>query len=320
MGAVTNSNRSLRPAPAWIRGATAIIRQLPAGRYRAAAMLARTRPAPFLGRMPEDLGGLLFSCDLADAIARDVGIVGVYEPQETQLLTHLLRPGMRVVDVGANWGFFTLLSAHHVGTSGRVVSFEPDPRLFALLQRNVSLNTLPHVSTLPLAAGAVRGPVTLDGYDPSGSNRGLSRVNVQADPESDTTFVVRSETLDEVVSAQGMDVVDLVKIDVEGAEDGVLAGMADGLRAHRYHRLLLELHPALLQERGVSVEACCATLRDAGYIGWTLDHSARGVQRATNGIPMRPRDLLTRADRPGASDPWPHMLWSVPARAPLDAL
>jgi FkbM family methyltransferase len=283
-------------------------------------MLARTRPEPFVTHMPEDLGGLKFSCDLADAIARDVALVGVYEPQETQLLTQLLEPGMTMVDVGANWGFFTLLAAHLVGVSGRVLSFEPDPRLFPLLQRNVSLNTLPQVSTLPLAVGALRGTVTLEGYDPSGTNRGLSRVNVRADPGSDTTFVVQCETLDEVVADREMDVVDLVKIDVEGAEDAVLAGMADGLRAHRYHRLLLELHPALLEARGVTVEECCATLRNAGYIGWTLDHSARGVQRATNGIPMRPRDLLTRADRPDPSDPWPHMLWAVPGMVPLDAL
>lgn len=303
-----------RMAPAWTRGAAAIIRRLPAGRFRAAAMVARARPRPFIARMSPGAGRLLFWCDLTDAIARDVCLVGEYEPQETRLLSHLLRPGMTVVDAGANWGYFTLLAAHLVGSAGRVVALEPDPRMYDLLQRNLALNTLRRATALPIAAAAARGEVTLEGYDPATSNRGVSRVRA-ATLAGRATFTVACEALDRVVDQQGLGSVDLVKIDVEGAEDGVLAGMDDGLRAHRYRRILIELHPTLLAERGVTVDACCARLAAAGYTGFTFDHSAAAGRRAAYTREMPLRDLLRRAERPPASDPWPHMLWTPEADA-----
>jgi FkbM family methyltransferase len=185
-----------------------------------------------------------------------------------------------------------------------------------MLQTNLSLNDLPQVTALPLAAGASRGTLTLDGYDPLATNRGVSRIHADADALSATTFTVACERLDDVVDARGVDVVDLVKIDVEGAEDAVLAGMETGLRAHRYRRVLLELHPALLAGRGSSVDACCQVLANAGYVGWTFDHSVVAGRRAAYARAIALRDLLSRADRPPASDPWPHMLWSLPQDDP----
>ena len=62
-------------------------------------------------RLPWDAGGYWFECDPRDAIAREVCFTGRYEPQETALVRTILRPGMSFVDVGANWGYFTLLAA-----------------------------------------------------------------------------------------------------------------------------------------------------------------------------------------------------------------
>src|SRR5262249_13205461 len=131
---------TLPPAPAWVRMAKTLISQLPAGRYRAINCICHRPPPAFLTQMPEDLGGDSFECDLRDAISREVCFTGRYEPQETALVRSILRPGMSFVDVGANWGYFTLLAAHLVGKGGRVISLEPDPRLFPILQRNVTRN------------------------------------------------------------------------------------------------------------------------------------------------------------------------------------
>src|SRR6185436_6225769 len=134
-------------------------------------------------------------CDLSEEIARDACLVGIYEPQETWLVSRLLRPGMTAVDVGANWGYFTLLCAHLVGATGRVLSLEPDPRVFELLQENLALNDLPHVTPLPLAAAASCGTLTLDGYGPADTNRGVSRIHANADPLRPSTFSVACEPL-----------------------------------------------------------------------------------------------------------------------------
>jgi tRNA G37 N-methylase Trm5 len=127
-------------------------------------------------RLPEELGGGFFRCDLRDSIAREVCFTGRYEPQETALVRALLGPGMSFVDVGANWGYFTLLAAHQVGRSGRVISLEPDPRLFPVLADNIAVNHLSQVTALQVAAGSESGSLTLAGFDEAGDNFGLSRV------------------------------------------------------------------------------------------------------------------------------------------------
>ncbi|MEO8078857.1 MAG: hypothetical protein ABI818_21220, partial [Acidobacteriota bacterium] len=80
--------------------------------------------------------------------------------------------------------------------------------------------------------------------------------------------------------------------------------------------VLIELHPALLSKHGGTVEACCAALAGAGYAGWAFDHSAAAGRRAAYADALPLRDLLHQADRPPASDPWPHMLWTLPQDDP----
>src|SRR5262249_47379079 len=106
----------VRPSPFWVSFSSSAIRAMPFGRYRLANALARFSSKPFLARLPQDLGGASFVCDLQDSIAREVCFTGRYEPQETHIARMLLQGGMTVVDVGANWGYFTLVCAHLVGT------------------------------------------------------------------------------------------------------------------------------------------------------------------------------------------------------------
>jgi len=108
----TPDSRIPRPMPLWVRVAAHLIQHQPRGRYRTANWLGHRSVDPFWGRLPEDLGRLFFQCDLRDHIMREVCFTGCYEPQETALLKLLLRPGMTVVDVGANWGYFSLAAAH----------------------------------------------------------------------------------------------------------------------------------------------------------------------------------------------------------------
>ena len=101
--------------------------------------------------------------------------------------------------------------------------------------------------------------------------------------------------------------VDLVKIDVEGAEDLVLHGMQAGLAGRRYRAILLELHPGLLQARGVDPESCVRLLRDRGYRGWTIDASPAAYRRAID--PQAPIEPLLRPLDEWRGSAWPHLLW-----------
>jgi FkbM family methyltransferase len=266
-------------------------------------------------QVPPESGSYLFRCDLRDAIAREVCFTGRYEPQETALVSTILSPGMTLVDVGANWGYFTLLAASLVGPTGRVLSLEPDPRLYAALTFNIKLNALATVTALPTAAAERRGVLTLAGFDETQDNWGLSRL---VDPTwvgaGGPRFDVAADSLDALLDEQEVDRVDLVKIDVEGAETIALRGMRRGLERQRYRHVILELHPTILADLGDGARGVLDTLAGAGYRGWWIDHSPSTNRRVAYRRPTDPRRLLRPVD-PGDDgsgcprDAWPHMLW-----------
>jgi FkbM family methyltransferase len=307
----------MKASPLWVALSVPAIRALPFGRYQLSNAIAKLATEPFVARLPRDLGGATFVCDLRDSIAREVCFTGRYEPQETQLAMRLLGPGMSVVDVGANWGYFTLVCAHLVGRRGRVVAIEPHPRLASMLDENVRANGLAQIEVLRLAAGAARGARTFVGFDEDGGNSGVSRA-ARASEVAD--FECPTAAIDSIaVGVDGSQArVDLVKMDIEGGEADALEGMASGLAARRYRFVLLECHPAELAQNGGSVARCLEPFERAGYSGWHVDHSAAMHRRAASGaVPVN--ELLTPIDSATIGrDPWPHFLFAAPGE-PLPA-
>ena len=303
----------IAPTPLWVSLSASAIRTLPFGRYQLANALARFAQRPFLARLPADLGGAAFICDLQDTISREVCFTGRYEPQETQLAMRLLRPGMLAVDVGANWGYFTLLCAHLVGSSGRVIALEPHPRLSSMLAENAATNRLSQVDVLKLAAGAASGARKFVDFDAAGGNWGRSRTAQQTEAGD---FECESVALDALLDARGLGRVDLIKIDIEGGEAEAIRGMAAGLSAHRYRYVLLECHPNELAGLGATVEQCLEPFRRAGYRGWHINHSVAMHRRAAASM-IPSNELLSSIDAGAvASDAWPHLLWAAPGEPP----
>jgi FkbM family methyltransferase len=299
------------PAPHWVNLAAVFIRHLPIGRYRVLHRISRRPPPEFCKRMPEELGGYEFICNLRDTISREVCFTGYYEPQETALVRSILCSGMSFVDVGANWGYFTLLAASLVGAHGRVLSLEPDPRLFSMLEENINRNDLNHVTGLQMAAASQPGTLMLAGYDQDGENFGVSRI-VASDDEGNRSFQVDADSLDRILERQNLKSVDLMKIDIEGAEVFALPGLEKSLTERRVKRLLLELHPALIAEHGGTAVQIIETLRKTGYSGWTIDHSAAATRRAAYEGAVNVQGLLRPLYESDELDQWPHQLWLAP--------
>lgn len=292
--------------PPWpVRALRNVLRRLPRGRYRLLAALAPSH-GRFTARLADELGAARFTCDLSDALSREVCFTGLYEPPVTRVFQRHVRRGGTVVDAGANWGYFSLIAASACGPEGKVMALEPDPRQFAALSRNLALNRFEHVEAIQAAAAASAGRLTLIGYEHDAANRGVSRLRAAIDEGPDAPrFEVRATTIDALTSSSAA--VDLVKIDVEGAEDLVLRGMQNGLRARRYRAILLELHPAMLSARGLDPGSCVRVLLDFGYRGWTIDGSPAAYRRAidpavTTGSLLRPMDEWR-------GTAWPHQLW-----------
>src|SRR5208283_897383 len=86
---------------------------------------------------------------------------GLMGAPERAALAALARPGMTVLDIGANLGLYSLLLARSVGPSGRVIAFEPDPDLCALLRANCAANGLANVEAHNMALGAAPGRMIL---------------------------------------------------------------------------------------------------------------------------------------------------------------
>ncbi|HWX54070.1 MAG TPA: FkbM family methyltransferase [Verrucomicrobiae bacterium] len=307
--------REPAPAPLWANALAGVLRRMPAGKYRVIHHLCHGRNREFVGRMPRDLGGYKVHCSLRDHIACSAFFAGCYEAQESAFVRGWLRPGMSFVDTGANWGLFSLLAASLVGPSGRVISLEPDPRVFLKLKSNIERNQLKQVEPIRVAAADREAEVLLAGHDGVNQNSGMSRL-VESGGASPLTFAVRSRRLDSLLDERGMDTIDLLKMDVEGAEHMALAGMEDGLKRLRYRCILLELHPLHPGETRPALREITGILLAKGYKGWALDFSFATTTRASHD-PLRDFRTYLRPLEHTFSDPWPHTVWLAPGQPDL---
>ena len=164
-----------RRPPVWVRALAATVPRMPLGRYWMVNQLRKVPAAPFMMRLPGRLGGFLYQCDQRDSVAREVCYTGQYEPQETQLMSGLLRPADVFVDVGANWGYFSLAAAHWVGRRGRVVAFEPEPRLYRMLVTNIAANEITWIEAHQTAIAAGDGRMSFVAFREDAGNWGDSR-------------------------------------------------------------------------------------------------------------------------------------------------
>lgn len=176
-------------------------------------------------------------------VARWLRDVGWFEPTETRLVQRLVKAGDTVVDVGANIGYYTLQLARLVGPGGRVFAFEPEPRNFDLLRRNVWENGYDNVTLVPAAVAA--RPERLRLYlNPE--NRGDHRLQATAGREA---VEVEGISLDDYFRGF-LGRLDLVKVDVQGAEGAAFDGMRGLLAAGRVSRIVTEFWPRGLSQAG----------------------------------------------------------------------
>jgi FkbM family methyltransferase len=169
---------------------------------------------------------------------------GTYERHELDFFEGTLRPGMTVLDVGAHIGLYSVIGARRVGPSGRVFSFEPVPATIEFLKENLDRNRASNVTIVAKAVGA-RSDRTRVNWSPD--RLGASSSVLAGERHTDVDVV----SIDEFCATSGI-VPDFVKVDVEGSELDVLAGMDRTLK----HRpiVLMEMNVPLLEELGRNPE------------------------------------------------------------------
>jgi FkbM family methyltransferase len=190
-----------------------------------------------------------------------------YEPVFYNAFAREIRPGMNVADVGAHFGFFTLAAALRVGREGRIFSFEPSAQTASTLRQNILLNQWQdRVEVVESVVSDAEGFVSFYTYGTSMA-ASLSRQNVEVlnpeRPPTATEIRVPSATLDRFCKLRSVSL-DLLKIDVEGAELLVLRGARQLLVTSR-PRILCEIHPLQMQHCGCSKAELEAFLQEVGY-------------------------------------------------------
>ncbi|HXR98407.1 MAG TPA: FkbM family methyltransferase, partial [Terriglobales bacterium] len=193
------------------------------------------------------LFGAEFELDLGEFIQRQM-YFGCFEALESRAVADYLRPGMTVVDAGANVGFYTALAAERCGERGRVIAYEPSPYASARLRAMVERNRLRQVTVVEAALGDAAGRGTLYIERDANHSPSLIRSSDLAD-----TIAVEVRSLDAEAARLGLEKIDLLKLDVEGYEAQVVSGADELLRAGRIGAVLCELHgvPMGLEQWGL---------------------------------------------------------------------
>lgn len=200
-------------------------------------------------------------------VSRRIRREGIWEPYETALLRAFLKPGDVFVDVGANIGYFTVIAADAVGAQGRVFAFEPDPDNYRLLRHNARLNDLEHrieAICAGLSDQAGEGILYL-----SEDNLGDHRIFAGGDGRH--SVPVRLHRGCDFLASRPR--LDLVKIDTQGAEYRVIAGLLPLFSSlPQPPRILVELTPFDLRRAGASGRALIELLARLGQPMWIIDH------------------------------------------------
>ena len=254
------------------------------------------RPAVYIGNDRVLLwtkSGFKMFVDSRDvSIAPHLILEGVYEEHTAAVLRRIVKPGMHVVEIGANVGLFTLFMARAVSPSGSVYAFECDPTLARIAADNLEVNGLGAIGTVDeravsKASGALAFRAALRHRGGGTLVDGLQQIPELTEAERET-IVVQAVTLDEF-AANYASKIDFLKIDAEGAEADIIRGGQTIFANPAYPiTIMMEFAPAFMQKAGMDPALQLRELAAAGFAFSRIDERRRQL------VPARDAELLAR--------------------------
>lgn len=202
-----------------------------------------------------DVGPLLLHAD-DEVMTPIIRASATWEAAEGAWLRRVLRPGQTVLDVGANVGYFTRLTAQAVGAGGHVVAVEPEAANLRLLRANIAAGAIAdRVRVIPAAAARRRGLLALRRNATNAGDHQVHRL------DGLDAQVVPAVVLDDVL---GDAIVDVVKVDAQGSDHDVVAGLRRTLARSPGAQLLVEFWLDGMADRAVDAAAVLAGYRALG--------------------------------------------------------
>lgn len=221
--------------------------------------------------------GLSLSVDVGDRLGCDVFYGYYQEAFDARIFTGSLPPSAIVVDIGANFGYYTLQSARALGPQGVVYAFEPDPNALSVLRRNINANNLDkRVLAWQIAVGDSDGTVALQ----LAAESAFTSIRPTGRSEIRGSVDVPLRSLDSFFGERGILMIDALKIDAEGLEGPILRGARGLLRASLDPIILLEISAKnLTDDLHDELSAELAGLLSDGFVALRPDvESAGGLQ------------------------------------------
>ena len=180
----------------------------------------------------------------------------VHQAGEITFLRSIARPGMRVMEIGANTGVTVLAIAKVIGADGHLYAFEPVREYYMTLMANLSRNDVTNVSAYNLAVSNHTGRIAFYKRERGGSS-------IVPATGSDMLWV-EATTITEFLTVEEISTIDLLNLDCEGSELLVLQGAQMTLQTHAPH-IFCELHHTYLRELGQSAAHVIGYLTNLGY-------------------------------------------------------
>jgi FkbM family methyltransferase len=245
---------------------TKIIRFLYKYRAWPQAFISKIFPKPVLLK----LSGFKMYVRLDDwAVGARIAVNRVYEKHVTQEMLRWLKPGVVLVDIGANIGYYSLLAATHLGETGKIIAFEPSKESCNLLKMSVKRNGFKNVAIYAKAIADIDGMVGFHMDDSNGIiNKELSGASA---------YQVEAVKLEHILRAESH--IDLIKMDVEGAEGLVLRGAENLMRTH-HPIVFTEFNPpSIASTSNMTADDFLNRFRSMGYELHVIDKDKGASQR-----------------------------------------
>lgn len=239
------------------------------GKFRilSSVFLAHLAPQPGRRVVTKLRYGLRMRIDPSEFLQAHLYLFGSYELPTIRFLRSFLSPGAVCMDIGAQMGYLSLAMATSANRRTVVHAFEPEDHNASRFLDNMALNSISNVYLHREAVSNVEGSLQL--FLSKTSNAGTHSTLFNERTVTAESIRIPATTLDAFVRTQGLERVDLIKIDVEGAEFEVLQGADHVLRQYRPH-VILELCDILQEERGLSSRQVKEFMAERGYAAFAL--------------------------------------------------
>ncbi len=219
--------------------------------------------------------GILLKLDLEDWIPQNIYFLNAYEEKEINFIEDFLKEGDCFIDVGANIGLFSLVASKRVGSSGKVIAFEPFKRNYRILCNHILMNQASNVQSENIAISNVSGKMRLH------LNEKEKNFGMVSGVSNEHTYTEEAMTicLDAYMETKIKSRVHLIKIDIEGLEYQAILGMLETIERHK-PTLLIEINPIEKQPQNEKIETL---LFKMGYRKWFLDRWSKVTDKKEDG-------------------------------------